>query len=70
MVFFCVLAQGRVECKELRVELHEMVVIALGKQLAPKGILFVSDLPRTRNAKVMRRVIQAAYWDQNRGDTT
>ena len=33
----------------------------LGKSLAPKKVLFVSDLPKTRNAKIMRRVIRARY---------
>ena len=28
-----------------------MVVAEMGKPLAPKSILFVSDLPKTRNAK-------------------
>ena len=30
----------------------------MGKALAPKAVLFVSDLPKTRNAKVMRRMIR------------
>ena len=29
---------------------------------------FVADLPKTRNAKVMRRVIRAAYLGQPAGD--
>jgi acetyl-CoA synthetase len=29
---------------------------------------FVTDLPKTRNAKVMRRVIRAAYLGQEAGD--
>ena len=45
----------------LRAELQEQVVDALGKPLRPRESLFVSDLPKTRNAKVMRRVIRAAY---------
>jgi len=32
--------------------------------------LFVSDLPKTRNAKVMRRMIRSAYLGQNLGDTS
>ena len=31
---------------------------------------FVSDLPKTRNAKIMRRVIRAAYLGQPAGDVT
>ncbi len=42
----------------------------LGKSLAPKKMLFVSDLPKTRNAKIMRRVIRARYLDEPLGDIT
>ena len=31
-------------------------------------MLFVPDLPKTRNAKVMRRVIRAAYLGEEPGD--
>jgi acetyl-CoA synthetase len=54
----------------LREQLKTEVVTALGKPLAPRSILFVSDLPKTRNAKVMRRMIRAAYLGQDPGDTS
>ena len=41
-----------------------------GKALAPKEVLFVSDIPKTRNAKVMRRVVRAAYLGDKLGDTS
>ena len=31
---------------------------------------FVADIPKTRNAKVMRRVIRAAYLGADPGDIT
>ena len=40
----------------------------LGKPLRPLRIHFVKDLPKTRNAKVMRRVIRAAYLGDPPGD--
>ena len=40
------------------------------KPLKPKKIIFVSDLPKTRNAKVMRRMVRAAYLDLDLGDTS
>ena len=43
---------------------------AQGKPLAPKEIRFVHDLPKTRNAKVMRRVIRAAYLGNDPGDVS
>jgi len=69
-VAFCVLAKGCELCEELRQELRELVVKTLGKPLSPREILFVRDLPKTRNAKVMRRVIRAAFLGQDLGDTT
>ncbi len=35
----------------------------LGAALRPERVVFVDDLPRTRNAKIMRRVIRAAWLD-------
>jgi acetyl-CoA synthetase len=42
----------------------------VGKALAPRDVIFVGDIPKTRNAKVMRRVVRAAYLDENLGDTS
>ncbi len=70
LVLFCVPAPGHRAGDELRAELRRMVVEAMGKALAPKEILFVSDLPKTRNAKVMRRMVRAAYLGQDPGDTS
>ena len=36
----------------------------LGKPLAPKAVRFVGDIPRTRNAKLMRRVVRAAHYTE------
>ncbi|MFN0277472.1 MAG: AMP-binding protein [Pyrinomonadaceae bacterium] len=49
-------------------ELKTLVAKDMGKPLAPSKILFVSALPKTRNAKVMRRVIRAAYLGEDPGD--
>ncbi|WP_371069154.1 AMP-binding protein [Sediminibacillus sp. JSM 1682029] len=40
----------------------------LGKALAPKQLYFLSDLPKTRNAKVMRRALKTAFLGQSSGD--
>lgn len=40
----------------------------LGKALSPGSIHLVSDLPKTRNAKVMRRAVKAAYLNRSTGD--
>jgi acetyl-CoA synthetase len=70
LVLFAVLKPDVNPSDGLRKELKEMVVAEMGKPLAPKSILFVSDLPKTRNAKVMRRMIRAAYLGQEPGDTS
>ncbi len=70
LVIFAVTKPGVERSAALRQELHEMVVAEMGKPLAPKAILFVADLPKTRNAKVMRRMIRAAYLGLDLGDTS
>lgn len=54
--------------EQLKKELLESVVSALGKALKPEEIHFVSQLPKTRNGKVMRRLIKSAYLLQPEGD--
>ncbi|HEY86060.1 MAG TPA: AMP-dependent synthetase, partial [Chloroflexi bacterium] len=49
-------------------ELRALVSEQLGKPLAPQTVEFVDAVPQTRNAKVMRRVIKAAYLGQDPGD--
>lgn len=51
-------------------ELRAVLTDELGKALAPKAIYFVSDLPRTRNAKIMRRIARAVYLGNDPGDTS
>ena len=70
LVVFVVLKKNITPTDELRNELRGMIVSEMGKALAPKAVLFVSDLPKTRNAKVMRRMIRAAYLGQELGDTS
>ena len=59
---------GRVPDDELVSELKALVARDMGKPLSPSKIHFVSALPKTRNAKVMRRVIRAAYLGEDAGD--
>jgi acetyl-CoA synthetase len=70
LVVFCVLRPGVAADEALRARLKAAVIAAMGKALAPKSVLFVSDLPKTRNAKVMRRMIRAAWLGQEPGDTS
>jgi acetyl-CoA synthetase len=70
LVCFCVLKKGANQDAELATELKAKIATELGKALAPKEILFVGDIPKTRNAKVMRRVVRAAYIGDKLGDTS
>ncbi|HID53852.1 MAG TPA: AMP-dependent synthetase, partial [Anaerolineae bacterium] len=70
VVCFCVLAPGCTPSDELRQTLQAKVAAEMGKPLQPKEIWFVSDIPKTRNAKVMRRIIRSAYLREEPGDTS
>jgi acetyl-CoA synthetase len=70
LVCFCVLTAGSETSTGLEGELKARVVGELGKPLGPRAIYFVPDLPKTRNAKVMRRMIRSAYLGQDPGDTS
>lgn len=69
MIAFCVRTrETEINADELADELRTRVGIELGKPLRPAKVLFVSMLPKTRNAKVMRRVLRAAYLGEDAGD--
>ena len=70
VVAFVVLAAGASESDVLRGGLMVRVSDALGKALRPKAVLFADALPKTRNAKVMRRVIRAAHLGGDLGNVT
>ena len=70
LVCFVVVAPGHAAGEALAAELRGLVGAELGKPLTPQAVHFVSDLPKTRNAKVMRRVIRSAYLGQDPGDTS
>ena len=67
---FAVLRPEHAPTDALRGEIAARVVAALGKSLRPEAVLFVAALPKTRNAKVMRRLIRAAHLGLPLGDTT
>ncbi len=68
VVCFVVLRAGQKPGPELAHRLQDAVASALGKPLRPKAINFVSDIPKTRNAKLLRRVVRAVYLGQDPGD--
>jgi acetyl-CoA synthetase len=68
MVVFCVTNAENDDADALAATLKELIAKEMGKPLQPNKIHFVSALPKTRNAKVMRRVIRAAYLGEDAGD--
>jgi acetyl-CoA synthetase len=67
-ICFVVLTEEKKRYDSLTDELIAFVGDHLGKALRPQSVYVVSDLPKTRNAKVMRRAIKSAYLNKNSGD--
>ena len=61
IVVFCVLRPGRDASDALASEIKDKIAELLGKPLRPEAVRFVAQLPKTRNAKILRRVIRGAY---------
>lgn len=68
LVAFVVLKPGVDDTPELRRELSRRVADELGRALRPKAVEIVSELPKTRNAKVLRRVVRAVFLGNDPGD--
>lgn len=46
----------------------DLIIKDLGKSFKPDKIIFVKDLPKTRNMKIMRRVIKSCLINEDPGD--
>ena len=62
---FCVLAPDTSASED---EVRSLVAGELGKAFAPERVLFVSALPKTRSAKIVRRAVRATALGQDPGD--
>ncbi len=67
-VCFVVLHPGSLESDDIKSELLDLIGVHLGKAMRPKSIYFVAELPKTKNGKVLRRAIRAAYLNLESGD--
>jgi acetyl-CoA synthetase len=65
---FCVLAPGAEEGEDLARELGDCVAAELGRAFRPDRVVFVSALPKTRSAKIVRRAVRATALGQDPGD--
>ncbi len=70
VVCFCVLQTGVQADGGLKTMLMDVVAEQLGRPLRPRAVLFVPSLPKTRNAKIMRRLLVDIYLDLPLGDTS
>ena len=68
LVCVCVLRAGTDAGAALQQELKDWVRNAMGPALKPHAVQFVAQLPKTRNGKVMRRVIRAICAGEDPGD--
>ena len=68
---FVVTRPGVEQTEQLREEIRAEVTKALGPAMKPKAVLFVTQLPKTRNGKVLRRLIRARHLGKtDLGDTS
>lgn len=68
VVCVCVPAKHAVVGHQLIAELREAVAAALGASFRPKDVVFVSDLPKTRTMKIMRRLVRSVLLSEATGD--
>ncbi|NUZ07510.1 AMP-binding protein [Piscinibacter koreensis] len=68
IVCVCVPMPGVAADGTLEQELAAAVVKGMGSSYRPRQVLLVSDLPKTRNMKIMRRVVRAVYRGDSPGD--
>jgi len=68
VVAYVVLEPGYEETGRLREELRGQVGEELGKPFRPREVLFVDEFPKTQSGKIVRRIIQGVYTDEDVGD--
>ena len=65
---FVVLRPGIEPDEQLRAALRARVTDALGKAFKPDAVKFVTALPKTRSAKIVRRAVRALALGEDPGD--
>ncbi|WP_200808370.1 AMP-binding protein [Tistlia consotensis] len=68
LVCVCVPLPAAPEPEALAAELEAAVVAGLGSSFRPRRVLLVEELPKTRNMKVMRRVVRAVLQGDDPGN--
>jgi acetyl-CoA synthetase len=70
IALFVVPAPGVEPDDNLTGRVGDAVAMTLGKAFAPAAVRWVTDLPRTRSQKIMRRVVKAVALGRDPGDLT
>jgi acetyl-CoA synthetase len=65
---FCVLGRGHEGSDALAAEVAETAAAELGRAFKPDRVVFVSALPKTRSAKIVRRAVRAKALGKDPGD--
>jgi acetyl-CoA synthetase len=65
---FCVLKPGQDPGDGLASDVADRAARELGKAFKPERVVFVSALPKTRSAKIVRRAVRATLLGQDPGD--
>jgi acetyl-CoA synthetase len=68
LVVLITLRPGHTVGEEIRREIEATIVAHLGKSLKPQAVRFVSELPHTRNGKMLRRLVRQSYLGEPPGD--
>jgi acetyl-CoA synthetase len=70
IVAFVTLKSGFEGTDDMAKELRDHVSTKIGKIARPHGIIFTSDLPKTRSGKIMRRLLRDVAQGRELGDVT
>jgi acetyl-CoA synthetase len=67
---FVALKPGLQASDDLARKISDAVCVGIGKIAKPRKVWIVSDMPKTRSGKIMRRVLGAISNDKDVGDVT
>ena len=65
---FCILRPGVEPTADLADDVKRVIAGELGKAFKPSEVRFVTELPKTRSAKILRRAIRAKVLGEDPGD--
>lgn len=70
LVVFAMVADSKAAPQAMTELIRDRLTRTLGKPLAPSAIHLVTDLPRTRSGKILRRVLRAVYLGETPADAS